>query len=45
MITTVENSLNALNLALAQLGTDSKKLGIHKDFVTKAVGQLDQRHR
>ncbi len=40
MITTVENSLNALNLRLAQLGTDSKKLGIHKTFVTKLSNEL-----
>jgi len=40
MITTVENSLNALTLALAQLGTDSKKLGIHKGFVQKLSDEL-----
>lgn len=40
MLTTIENSMNALNLALAQLGTDSKKLGIHKTFVTKLSDEL-----
>jgi len=27
--------VNAINLALAKLGTDSKKVGIHKTFVGK----------
>ncbi len=40
MIATIETSLNALNLALAQLGTDSKKLSIHKDFVAKLSDEL-----
>jgi len=40
MIATIESSLTALNLALAQLGTDSKKLGIHKEFVTKLSDEL-----
>jgi flagellin len=40
MITTVENSLNALNLALSQLGTDAKKLGLHKSFVAKLSDEL-----
>ena len=40
MITTIENSLNAINLALAKLGTDSKKVGIHKSFVTKLSDEL-----
>jgi flagellin len=40
MITTIENSLNAINLALAKLGTDSKKVGIHKDFVGKLSDEL-----
>ena len=40
MITTVENSLNAINLALAKLGTDSKKVGIHKTFVGKLSDEL-----
>jgi flagellin len=40
MITTIETSLNNLNLALAQLGTDSKKLGIHKSFVAKLSDEL-----
>lgn len=41
MIATIETSLNALNLALAQLGTDSKKLGIHKTFITKLSDELE----
>lgn len=40
MITTIENSLNAINLALAKLGTDSKKVGIHKTFVSKLSDEL-----
>lgn len=40
MIATIESSLNALNLALAQLGTDSKKLSIHKEFVAKLSDEL-----
>ncbi|MBI1210947.1 MAG: flagellin [Alphaproteobacteria bacterium] len=40
MITTIENSLNAINLALAKLGTDSKKVGIHKTFVGKLSDEL-----
>ena len=40
MITTIENSLNAINLALAKLGTDSKKVGIHKTFVGKLADEL-----
>jgi flagellin len=40
MIATVESSLNALNLALAQLGTDAKKLGVHKSFIAKLSDEL-----
>jgi flagellin len=40
MVATIETSLNALNLALAQLGTDSKKLGVHKEFVSKLADEL-----
>jgi len=40
MIATIATSLTALNLALAQLGTDSKKLGIHKAFVAKLSDEL-----
>ncbi len=40
MIATIESSLNALNLALAQLGTDSKKLGVHKTFIAKLSDEL-----
>jgi len=41
MIATIESSLNALNLALAQLGTDSKKLGVHKTFIAKLADELN----
>lgn len=40
MITTIQNSLNALNLALSQLGTDSKKVGMHKSFIAKLSDEL-----
>ncbi len=40
MITTIQNSLNALNLALSQLGTDSKKVGMHKSFIGKLSDEL-----
>jgi flagellin len=40
-ISTIETSLNALNLALAQLGTDSKKVGLHKTFVSKLSDELE----
>lgn len=40
MISTIENSLNALNLALSQLGTDSKKVGMHKTFIGKLSDEL-----
>ena len=42
MITTVENSINALNLALAQLGTDSKKVGVQHTFVSNLSDSLTQ---
>ncbi|MAK62558.1 MAG: flagellin [Ponticaulis sp.] len=34
-VSTIETSLNNLNQALARLGTASKSLGVHSDFVTK----------
>ena len=47
MIATIGASLAALNLALSELGTDSKKVGMHKTFVgtlsdelTKGIGNL-----
>jgi len=40
-ISTIETSLNALNLSLAQMGTDSKKVGLHKSFVTKLSDELE----
>ena len=41
MITTIEASLNALNLALSQLGTDSKKVTLHKNFIGKLSDELE----
>jgi flagellin len=40
-ISTIESSLNALNLALSQLGTDAKKVGLHKSFVAKLSDELN----
>jgi flagellin len=40
MITTIEASLNALNLALSQLGTDAKKVTMHKNFISKLTDEL-----
>jgi flagellin len=40
-IATIESSLNAVNLALSQLGTDAKKVGLHKSFVTKLSDELN----
>ncbi|MBL9096470.1 MAG: flagellin [Alphaproteobacteria bacterium] len=40
MITTIEASLNALNLALSQLGTDAKKVTMHKNFIAKLSDEL-----
>lgn len=39
-ISTIDASIDALGLALAELGTDSKKLGIHKTFVQKLSDEL-----
>lgn len=41
MISTIEASLNALNLALSQLGTDSKKVLMHKNFIAKLSDELE----
>jgi flagellin len=41
MITTVEASLTQLNLALSQLGTDAKKVGMHKTFIAKLSDELE----
>ena len=38
---TISTSLNNLNLALARLGTASKSLDIHGDFVTKLSDALE----
>jgi flagellin len=40
-ITTIETSLNNLNLALSQMGTDAKKVNLHKTFVTKLMDELN----
>ncbi|MBP6014018.1 MAG: flagellin [Alphaproteobacteria bacterium] len=40
LVATIDTSITELNLALAKLGTDSKKLGIHKSFVTKLTDEL-----
>ena len=40
LLATIDTSITKLNLALAQLGTDSKKLGVHKTFVTKLSDEL-----
>jgi flagellin len=42
MITTLETSINQVNLALSKLGTGSKKLTIHKTFVDKLSDELDR---
>lgn len=41
MVATIETSMNNLTLALAQLGTDSKKLGVHKTFISKLSSELE----
>ena len=40
-LTTLETSLNNLNLSLSQLGTDAKKVNMHKTFVSKLVDELN----
>ncbi len=40
-ITTIETSLNNLNLAVSQLGTDAKKVNLHKTFVAKLMDELN----
>lgn len=42
MVTTLDNSINAVNLALSKLGTGSKKLTIHKTFVDKLSDELNR---
>ena len=39
-ISTIESSIDALGLALANLGTDSKKLSVHKNFMNKLGDEL-----
>lgn len=41
-ISTIETSLNNLNLALSQMGTDAKKVGMQKAFVAKLVDELNK---
>jgi flagellin len=41
MIATVEASLTQLNLALSQLGTDAKKVSMHKTFIAKLADELE----
>jgi flagellin len=41
MISTIEASLNSLNLAMSQLGTDAKKIGMHKTFIGKLSDELE----
>jgi flagellin len=40
-ISTIEASLDAIGLALSSLGTDSKKLGMHKSFMSKLTDELN----
>jgi flagellin len=40
MITTIQTSLDALNLALSRLGTDAKKVETHKNFIAKLTDEL-----
>jgi flagellin len=41
-ISTIEESIDALGLALASLGTDSKKLSMHKTFIGKLTDELNK---
>jgi flagellin len=41
-ITTIETSLNNLNLALSRMGTDAKKVNMQKAFVGKLVDELNK---
>ena len=41
MVATIDTSIDNLNLALAKLGTDSKKIGIHKTFMSKLANELE----
>jgi flagellin len=40
-IATIESSLDAIGLALSSLGTDSKKLSMHKSFMSKLSDELN----
>lgn len=41
-ISTIEASIDALGLALAGLGTDSKKLSMHNTFISKLTDELNK---
>jgi flagellin len=41
-ISTIEESIDALGLALAGLGTDAKKLSMHKTFIGKLTDELNK---
>jgi flagellin len=40
MITTIQTSLDALNLAMSKLGTDAKKIETHRNFIAKLTDEL-----
>mgnify|MGYP001386352121 CR=1 FL=1 len=40
MITTIQTSLDALNLAMSKLGTDAKKVETHRNFIAKLTDEL-----
>ena len=42
MVATLESSINNINLALSQLGTDSKKLDLHQTFMAKLADELNK---
>ncbi|MHA6287062.1 flagellin [Maricaulis sp. CAU 1757] len=42
LVTTIETSLDNLNQSLAKLGTASKSLEVHNDFVTKLSDSLEK---
>jgi len=41
MIATIEASLRSVNLAMAQLGTDAKKINTHKIFIAKLSDEME----
>jgi len=40
MITTIQTSLDQLNLAMSKLGTDAKKVETHRNFIAKLTDEL-----